>query len=137
MRFAIGIFLAVLATGAVGWALPACGSSSSGSGSGSGYGVTHCPTAPVSDSCASCFETECASQLGAINSACGEYFACVCPVGADAEACVPSMACETASTANECPACTARCPGEVMGGSSSGGSSSDGGSASSDAGSGG
>src|ERR1700678_14391 len=100
--------------------IAACGSSGSsspppgreagatdGGGDGGGYTLTNCPTDGVtSAACSSCLHTSCSTKLGAVDSACADYFACSCPLDAGSS-CTPSASCQSALTAlnEQCTSC--------------------------------
>src|ERR1700722_12514801 len=87
----------------------ACSSSSNGGGGGASCLLS---ASGASSACESC-----------INSACSDYFNCLCPGGTfnacNATTCMPSSACSMAEQSNTCTACTMQC--STTSGSSSGG----------------
>jgi hypothetical protein len=99
----------------------ACGSNSPSSSQGGpdaaasdggAFTLTNCPSQGVaSAACSSCIEKSCAADRSAVNASCADYYACLCPTGANAAACTPSAACTTALTdINDdcsCPVCAA------------------------------
>jgi len=53
------------------------------------YSITSCPGNPYPGgaACTRCLESNCSSELDALNGSCGYVVDCVCPAGADAAAC--------------------------------------------------
>src|SRR6202041_1936948 len=51
----------------------------------------------------------CGAELSAVNSACADYYTCLCPDGANALSCTPSASCSSALIAisDECTSCDA------------------------------
>jgi len=78
---------------------------------GGGYSLTDCPAAGFAQACVSCLQTCSSTQLPAIDSACATFLSCVCPAGADASACTPSVDCELelATALVDCTSCGTPC----------------------------
>jgi hypothetical protein len=59
-----------------------------GGGTTSAYSYTNCPNGSQSaPACLECLAGSCGSQVDSVNSACASYLDCLCPPGANAQAC--------------------------------------------------
>jgi hypothetical protein len=72
------------------------------------YTFTNCPSQSIaSAACSSCLEKSCGTDLSDVNTACADYYACLCPSGSNVSACSPSAACTSALIAidDNCSSC--------------------------------